>query len=146
MLQLTAFAPALRPLLARPVPAPTPKSVVSLVKGDSRRKNIAAALAGIDAQIQPVLKTKKYVLIKVNNVSTTNQLASSHVDAIHGVLDYLAPRFKGPVMVAEASAGDTLEGYEEFGYKAVTTEHRTQKVKLVDLNREALYKAIPLID
>lgn len=146
MLQLTAFAPALRPLLARPVPAPTPKSVVSLVKGDIRRKNIAAALAGIDAQIQPVLKTKKYVLIKVNNVSTTNQLASSHVDAIHGVLDYLAPRFKGPVMVAEASAGDTLEGYEEFGYQAVTTEHRTQNVKLVDLNREALYKAIPLID
>jgi uncharacterized protein (DUF362 family) len=146
MLQLTAFAPALRPVLAQAAAAPAPKSLVSLVKGDSRRKNVAAALAGIDPQILPALKSKKYVLIKVNNVSTTNQLASTHVDAIHGILDYLAPRFQGPVMVAESAAGDTLQGYEEFGYAAVTTEHRTQNVKLVDLNREALYKAIPLID
>ena len=146
MLQLTAFAPALRPLLAQPAAPTTPKSVVSLVKGDSRRKNITAALAQIDSQIQPVLKTKKYAVIKVNNVSTTNQLASSHVDAIHGILDYLAPRFKGQVVVAESSAGDTLQGFEEFGYEAAVKDHRAQNVKLIDLNREKTFKAIPLID
>jgi uncharacterized protein (DUF362 family) len=146
MLQLTAFAPALRPLLAQPASPATPKSVVSLVKGNSRRKNVAVALAGIDGQIQPLLKTKKYVVVKVNNVSTTNQLASTHVDAIHGILDYLAPRFKGPVVVAESSAGDTLQGFEEFGYQAVVSEHRAQNVKLIDLNREAKYRTIPLID
>jgi uncharacterized protein (DUF362 family) len=146
MLQLTAFAPALRPLLAETTPPPPPKSVVSLVKGNSRRKNVAAALTQIDGQILPVLKTKKYAVIKVNNVSTTNQLASSHVDAIHGILDYLAPRFKGQVIVAESSAGDTLQGFEEFGYAATVKEHRAQNVKLIDLNREARYKSLPLID
>lgn len=146
MLQLTALAPALRPLWAQSAPAPAAKSVVSLVKGESRRKNVTAALAAIDAQIQPVLKTKKYVLVKVNNVSTTNQLASSHVDTIHGILDYIAPRFRGPLVVAESSAGDTLEGYEEFGYADAAKQHPAQNVKLIDLNREGTFRTVPLID
>ena len=47
MLQLTALAPALRPwrpLFAQTQSAPATKSTVSLVKGDSRRKNAADAL------------------------------------------------------------------------------------------------------
>jgi uncharacterized protein (DUF362 family) len=144
-LQLTALAPALRPLVAQ-ISAPERNSTVALVKGDSRRKNIAQALTAIDDQVRPGLKAKKYVLIKVNNVSTNNQLAATHADAIHGILDYLEPRFKGPVIVAESSAGDTLRGFETFGYNRLATERRSQKVQLIDLNREAKYKTIPLID
>ena len=145
ILQLTALTPALRPLVAR-ISAPERNSTVALVKGDSRRQNIAQALTAIDDQVRPGLKAKKYVVIKVNNVSTVNQLAATHADAIHGILDYLEPRFKGPVIVAESSAGDTLRGFEEFGYNRLVTERRSQKVQLIDLNREAKYKAIPLID
>ena len=145
ILQLTALAPALRPLVAQ-ISAAARNSTVALVKGESRRRNIAQALTAIDEQLRPGLKAKKYVVIKVNNVSTTNQLAATHADAIHGILDYLEPRFKGPVIVAESSAGDTLQGFEEFGYNRLASERRAQKVQLIDLNREAKYKAIPLID
>jgi len=145
ILQLTALAPALRPLVAQ-ISAPERNSTVALVKGESRRKNIAQALTAIDDQVRPGLKRKKYVVVKVNNVSTVNQLAATHADAIHGILDYLEPRFKGPVIVAESSAGDTLHGFEEFGYNRLATERRSQKVQLIDLNREAKFKAIPLID
>jgi uncharacterized protein (DUF362 family) len=145
ILQLTALAPALRPLAAQ-ISAPARNSTVALVKGENRRKNIAQALAAIDEQLLPGLKARKYVVIKVNNVSTTNQLAATHAGAIHGILDYLEPRFKGPVIVAESSAGDTLQGFEEFGYNRVASERRSQKVQLIDLNREAKYKVIPLID
>lgn len=145
ILQLTALAPALRPLVAQ-ISAAARNSTVALVKGESRRRNIAQALTAIDEQLRPGLKAKKYVVIKVNNVSTTNQLAATHADAIHGILDYLEPRFKGPVIVAESSAGDTLQGFEEFGYNRLATERRSQKVQLIDLNREAKYRAIPLID
>jgi uncharacterized protein (DUF362 family) len=144
-LQLTALAPALRRLAAQ-ASAPERNSTVALVKGESRRQNIAQALTAIDDQVRPGLRAKKYVLIKVNNVSTTNQLAATHADAIHGILDYLEPRFKGPVIVAESSAGDTLHGFEEFGYNRLATERRSQQVQLIDLNREAKYKAMPLID
>ncbi len=121
-------------------------STVSLVRGEVRRKNITDALLAIDDQIRPVLKTKKYVVIKPNLVSTVNPLAATHADALQGVLDYLGPRFKGPVYIAESSAGDTPEGYDNFEYGKVVSEHRSQKVSLLDLNQEGKYEVLPILD
>jgi len=112
-----------------PVPAPTifpytSRSPVSLVKGDVRRKNVLDALLAVDKEVRPAMARKKYVLIKINNVSTTNQLAATHVDAIRGILDYVAPRFKGPVVIAEASSRDSMEGFENFKYAQVIPNSR----------------------
>lgn len=122
------------------------RAAVSLVKGDSRRKNVTAALEAVDDQIRPQLKRKKYVVIKPNNVSTVKQLAATHADALDGILDYLEPRFKGPVVIAESSAGETLEGFDNFKYPAVAAEHKRLKVSLVDLNLEAKYQTIPVLN
>jgi len=121
-------------------------SRVSIIQGADRRKNVCAALAAIDDQILPKLRQKKYVVIKPNIVNTVNQLASTHADALRGIVDYLAPRFRGPVVIAEASAGDTLEGYENFHYTRLPGEYRDQKITLVDLCRERKFETIPLID
>jgi len=127
-----------------PFPAVATRSSVSLVHGDNRRKNVYEALMAIDEQIKPKLKRKKYVVIKVNNVTTTNQLGASHADALRGMLDYLAPRFKGPVMIAESSAGNTMQGFDNFKYPALTKEYKN--VSLLDFNEEAKYVLLPLID
>jgi uncharacterized protein (DUF362 family) len=121
-------------------------SKVALIHGDNRRKNVRQALEAIDGQIRAGLRRKKYVVIKPNNVSTTTQLAATHVDALHGILDYLEPRFRGPVIIAESSAGDTLEGFSNFNYRQVAAEHRSRKVSLLDLNREGKYELSPIID
>ena len=146
ILQLTALAPALRPLLAQTRSAEAARPVVSLVRGESRRKNVLDALTAIDRQIQPVLNTRKSVAIKVNNVSTVNQLAATHADSIHGILDYLAPRFKGPVYIVESAADDTLEGFDNFKYAQLAADRKPQKVELIDLNREAKFKAVAMLD
>ncbi|NWG14679.1 MAG: DUF362 domain-containing protein [Acidobacteria bacterium] len=122
------------------------RSVVSLVQGEERRKNIRDSLVAIEDQILPVLRTKKYVVIKPNLVSTVNQLAATHADALRGILEFLGPRFKGPVVIAESSAGDTLEGYRNFDYPSVVSEFKSQRVSLIDLNDEAKYEIIPLLD
>jgi uncharacterized protein (DUF362 family) len=136
-------------------PAPVPlapifpyasRSPVSLVKGDARRKNVIDALLAVDKEIRPAMARKKYVLIKINNVSVSNQLAATHVDAIRGILDYVAPRFKGPVVIAEASARDTLEGFANYKYAQVIPEYKAQKIKLVDLNREKKYEVFAIVD
>lgn len=129
-----------------PVQSPAGRSKVALVAGDDRRKNIGRALLSIDKEVQAGLQRKKYVVIKPNNVSTEKQLASTHVDAIHGILDYLEPRFRGPVVIAESSAGDTLQGYESFSYPKMVQERRSQKITLIDLNREAKYENAALVD
>lgn len=131
--------------LPEPVQTLERRSAVALMKGEDRRKNITAALEAIDDQIRPVLRRKKYVVIKPNNVSTVNQLAATHADALRGILDYLAPRFKGPVVIAESSAGLTMQGFENFKYTQVASEHRAQQVSLLDLNEEAKYQLIPLL-
>ena len=64
---------------------------------------------------------KKYVMIKPNALGTT------HVDALRGILDYLEPRWKGPVVIAESSAANTFAGYEQFGYVKVPAEHRNRE-------------------
>ncbi len=121
-------------------------SEVSIVHGDDRRKNVCAALEAINDQILPALRRKKYVVIKPNIVNTVNQLASTHVDALRGIVDYLAPRFKGPIVIAEASAGDTMEGYENFHYNRLPGEYRDKKISLVDLNREGRFETVAVID
>jgi uncharacterized protein (DUF362 family) len=143
LLRLAVLAPVY-PILGQTPETAGKRSTVALVKGDSRRQNVADALTAIDHQIRPVLRTKKTVVIKVNNVSTTNQLAATHADSIHGILDYVQPRFKGPVYVVESSAGDTPQGFDTFGYNKIVQEHKN--VSLIDLNREAKFKLVPMID
>ena len=122
------------------------RSPVSLVKGDDRRKNITQAMLAVDREIGPALKRKKYVVIKVNNVAVNNQLAATHVDAIRGILDYLEPRFKGQVVIAESSMGDSMEGFEFYKYAQVIPEFKAFNIKLIDLNREAKYEVFPIVD
>ena len=131
--------------LPEPVIPVSGRSAVSLVKGDSRRKNITEALVRIDDQIAPLLARKKYVLIKPNVVMGINRLACTHVDAVEGILDYLEPRFKGPVVIAEASAGDTMQGYEALKFTRLPAERKGQRIELVDLHREAKYQPVALL-
>jgi uncharacterized protein (DUF362 family) len=132
------------------LPAPiTPlnrRSRVSLIRGEDRRKNVYASLKAIDDQILPVLKRKKYVVIKPNNVSTVRQLAASHADSLRAIVDYISERFKGPIVIAESSAGETMKGFENFGYVKLPGEYQRRKIDLVDLNKEAKYETIQVLD
>ena len=127
-------------------PVPEQRSTVALVHGDERRKNVYNALKTIDKELQAKMKTRKYVVIKPNFVNTTNQLAASHADAMRGILDYLSESFNGPVVIAESSAGNTKDGYSNFKYAALTSEYRKQQLKLIDLNDEAKFERVALLD
>ena len=134
------------PVPATPIYPYTNRAPVSLVKGDNRRKNVLDALLAIDREVKPAMARRKYVLIKVNNVNTRRQLAATHVDAVRGILDYVAPRFKGPVVIAEASSGDTLEGFDNYKYAQVIPEYKRLNIKLVDLNRQQKYEVFTIVD
>jgi len=143
------FGSAAGLLLARksaPAAQDGAKSPVSLIHGDDRRRNITESLKALDREIAPILKRRKSVVIKPNLVSTSRQLAATHADALRGILDYLDTRWRGPVYIAESSAGDTFAGYENFKYAPVANEYRRMKVSLVDLNEEGLYDTIHILN
>ncbi len=121
------------------------RSTVSLVKGENRGKMVYDALMGIDAELRPALQRKKSVLIKPNLTSVTIQLASTHADTLRAILEYLGPRFKGPIVIAESASGDTNQGFENFKYNQLAKEFASRKVSLVDLNDEGLFVPMGII-
>ncbi len=103
---------------------------VSLIKGKDRREIIRLSLELIVDDIKEHLSSKQPV-IKPNFVSPTIQLASSHVDQMRGILDFLTSIYHDTIIIAEASCYDTKEAYTNFGYPDLIREY---DVRLVDLN------------
>ena len=126
--------------------APAPKSVVSLVHGEDRRRNVHDALAAIDDRLRPALQRKKYVLIKPNCVAVKYQLGSTHADALRGILDYVVPRFKGPIVIADSSRDETHDAFDNFLYNRVAAEYRERKIALVDFNDEPRVEPFEILD
>lgn len=104
---------------------------VSLIKGKDRRRNIRKSLEQISDDIRKNLKPGR-IIIKPNFVSSSIQLAASHVDQIRGILDYLREFYKEKIIIAEAACDDTTEAYKDFGYHNLLKEYN---VELIDLNK-----------
>ena len=111
------------------------KSRVALIKGRDRYRNITQALECIGEEIK---LPPDGLLIKPNFVSTTNQLASTHVDAVRALLDFLKPCYGGSITIGEGTGlTDTFEGFRNFGYEPLIAEYG---VRLMDLNRDRWVK------
>ena len=135
------------PVAGVPVKEYKPRSTVALAAGEDRRKTVYQALLAIDDQILPKLKTKKRVLIKPNDVNPSNQLACTHADALRGILDYLAPRFKGQVTIGEVLGGG-FRAFQGLQYPDVIKEYnnRFRGIELVDFTEQNKFVTQPLLD
>ncbi len=116
-----------------PAAASVAPSKVALTNGDNRTDNIFRALKSLEKEIAPAIGNRRVVL-KPNNVSPNNQLASTHADALTGILEFLKSIGKlENAIIAESALAPTLQGFENFGYTKLADKY---KVKLVDLDRE----------
>jgi uncharacterized protein (DUF362 family) len=144
--RLRGQEPGPKAVPAPPVVEYKPRSTASLVQGDDRQKNIYNALMAIDDQIRPKLARAKQVLIKPNNVGVDLQLCATHADTLRAILEYLGPRFKGPVAIGESSAYDTWTGFRNYKYPDVAKEYASIKPELVDFNEEGKFVLQPIFD
>lgn len=122
----------LAPLLKNETPA---LSQVSLSTGNNRADLAFRALQPFSKRIKHAIGNRM-VVIKPNNVLIYVPLASTHVDTLEGILEFLKSINKMQnVVIAESSAsGSTLEGFDNYGYYNLVSRYR---VKLVDLDKEA---------
>jgi uncharacterized protein (DUF362 family) len=116
------------------------KSKVALTRGGNRSENISAALQLIRDDID--LGGKSDLFIKVNFVSTTNQLAATHVDGVRSLLRFLRERYDRKITIGESTLGSAHDGFEQYGYLDLVKEF---DVELVDLN-EGEWKLVDLYD
>ncbi len=126
----TPAAPAVSQPPASAAAAP---SKVALTNGDNRTDNIFRALKSLEKEIALSIGNRR-VVIKPNNVSADNQLASTHADALTAILEFLKSIGKvDNAIIAESGTAPTMRGFENFGYNKVAEKY---KVKLVDLDQE----------
>ena len=106
---------------------------VALTNGDNRSDNIFRAMKSVEKEIVQAIGNRR-VIIKPNNVSATNQLASTHADALVGILEFLKSVGKlDNTIIAESGMMPTLQGFENLGYVPVAEKYN---VKLVNLDDE----------
>jgi uncharacterized protein (DUF362 family) len=106
---------------------------VALTNGDNRTDNTFRALKSLDKDIAQAIGNRR-VVVKPNNVSPNNQLASTHVDALAGILEFLKSIGKlDNAIIAESALSATMQGFQNFGYTTLADKY---KVKLVDLDQE----------
>ncbi len=112
------------------------RSRVGLAREGMRRQNIYAALDLVREDVVPRLRSQ--IMLKPNFLSSTNQLASTHVDAMRGAIDFLLSTPHPPKEILIAEGGNEKragEAFENFGYHALPTEYDVP-IRLIDLNQE----------
>lgn len=105
---------------------------VVLVQTDHRRKGIYNAVDELGTAFVTAVKAAKKILIKVNLVHHEHQLASTHVDAVRGLLDVIRMHSRADVFVGDASYHGTKAAFRNFGYERLPDEY--EHTLLVDLN------------
>lgn len=105
---------------------------VAVIRGDNRRENVRRALEVLPASELAALASATRVLIKPNLVHHLNQLASTHVDAVRAVADFVRARTAAPIVVGDASYHGTKPAFRNFGYERLRDEYRD--LALADLN------------
>ena len=112
------------------------KTKVGLAQTENRRQNVFTALELVRDDLVPKLHNQ--VMLKPNFLSSSNQLASTHVDAIRGVIDFLLTVPNPPEEIIVAEGGNESfsgEAFQNFGYTALPDEYNIP-IRLVDLNQE----------
>ncbi len=106
---------------------------VVLIKGNSRCKNILDSLNLIKKEIIEKIKNKKNIVIKPNCVSDSIQESATHVNTIKAVLDFLKPIYNRRITIAEGSAYQTENAFENFGYFTLKKKY---SIDFIDLNND----------
>ncbi|GIX07780.1 MAG: hypothetical protein KatS3mg115_2183 [Candidatus Poribacteria bacterium] len=112
-------------------------SRVALENTFQRRSGVLSALRRVRETILPRIASP--VLIKPNFLSSGNQYASTHADAVRGVLDFLTQELpKPPQEVWIAEGGNERysgEAFRNFGYERLPEEYPFP-IRLIDLHQE----------
>ena len=110
------------------------KPIVALVRSKSHYDGVYEALKLIENKIREDLKGKRKLFIKPNFVSTSRQLAATHVDAVRAILDVVSKYYSGSIIIGEGPASSNLRnGLANYGYLELQKEY---DVEFVDLNED----------
>jgi uncharacterized protein (DUF362 family) len=126
-----APAPGSAPAPARAAAAGRP-SRVALTTGEDRANIAFQGLKAFEKEITAAIGDKR-VIVKPNNVDITTPLACTAAENLEGILEFLKSIGKTKVVIAECSAGNTVQGFANMGYNRLAEKYG---VPLLDLDTQ----------
>jgi len=118
-------------------------SKISFIKSDNRKYNIERCLSLIKGEIMSGLRRAKNVVVKPNCVVDNNKLATTNVEAIESIMEFIHPYVKGQIILAEGSGmGDTLKAFKNYGYLDLQEKY---DFEIIDLHNDD-FEVIKLYD
>jgi len=104
---------------------------VSIASTDSRAEGVSESLRLIDSEI---VIPDRPVMVKPNFVTTSFQLAATHVDTTRATLEYLSGKGVRDFVVAVGPAiGTPDSGFDNYGYRDLANDFN---VEFFDLNTD----------
>jgi uncharacterized protein (DUF362 family) len=104
---------------------------VSIDSSTDRAEGVATSLQLIDGDI---VIPDRPVMVKPNFVTTSNQLAATHVDSTRATLEYLSSKGVREFIIAVGPAiGTPDSGFDNYGYRTLADDFN---VEFLDLNTD----------
>jgi uncharacterized protein (DUF362 family) len=92
-------------------------NLVSLVESQNHQQGVKNSLEKIKEDLESKLSSVDRVVIKINFVNTTPELATTPFDAVKAFVEFVKPFYSGEIVIAEqASGGNTKKGFERYGF------------------------------
>ncbi len=117
---------------------------VALIQNEHRRKAVRQAIDELGNEAVARFRSAKQILIQPNLTHHELQLASTHVDAVRGVLDQIRVYTDVPIVIADGAHYGTKASFRNFGYEGLITQY--VNLSLVDLNDEDIYEESYLVE
>ena len=104
---------------------------VSIASNSNRAEGTTESLQLIDSEI---VIPDRPVMVKPNFVTTSNQLAATHVDTTRSTLEYLRGKGVSDFIIAVGPAlGTPDSGFDNYGYRDLASEFN---IEFMDLNTD----------
>lgn len=118
-------------------------SQISLVKSLEHTQGVQAALVPFEKELKRKLSEIESLVIKVNFVSTYEELATTPFLAVKTFVDFILPFYQKQIIIAEeVSLGDTKQAFKKYGFTGLASE--IPQIKLLDLAQDqVLEKTLP---
>lgn len=123
----------------------TSRARVGLTRSTNRRQAVFDALALVRDDV--AAKITPQVLIKPNFLKGDNQLVSTHVDAVRGVVDFLMTLDNWPDEIVIAEGGNEAysgEAFDNYGYRELAAQSPIP-MRLIDLHQETEWVETPVV-
>ncbi len=104
-------------------------SKISLVKHTQSYQGTLTVLQPLKDKVKQQIQNLDRIVVKINFVTTHKELATTPVESVKALIDFVKPFYKGEIIIAEeATIGNTKQGFKQHGFTQIANQEKQVKL------------------